>query len=352
MKKIVKILLPFIVASSTVFSGCNKNKKDSRVLLSFGDVHATQTREIDIAKLAELKNAKENFLFVVSTDTCGCWRDDFQPVLNQYLQNNKGLCYRMDFNNFKDSAATFGLPNVSSSTTTFAIFENGVVKTSLCTADDKNIMYDVSKFNKYMEESVIKPGCYFITKNDVATIKNSGESAVIYFERSACGDCTNLNPGLLRTYIKEHGDANKIYVLDCQEYWRRSDAEDYSTYVEVKKELGMAEETNPTFGFSSGVFPFFSYIENGQNASGCVIYNDKVEKVSDKFVVTNSYYTVERATNLQYTNKVLKGLELTAEDVYDKTSYVTWKSESADTYYKEILDSFLNYALPKVTYSF
>ena len=83
-----------------------------------------------------------------------------------------------------------------------------------------------------------------------------------------------------------------------------------------------------------------------------MIYNDQVEKISDKFVVTNSYYTVERATNLQYTNKVLKGLELTAEDVYDKTSYVTWKSESADTYYKEILDSFLDYALPKVTYSF
>ena len=353
MKKLVKFLLPFVVASSAFFSGCdkNKNKEDNRVLLSFGDMHATATREIDVAKLAELTKAKENFLFVVSTNTCGCW-SDFEPVLNQYLLSNKGVCYRIDFNNFKDAAVTYGLVNVSSSTTTFAIFENGKVKTSLCTADDKNIMYDATKFNKYMDETVIKPGCYFITKDDVATIKGSGQSAVVYFERSACGDCSTLNPGLLRTYVKEHSNANKIYVLDCQEYWRKSDAADYSTYIEVKKELGMAEETNPTYGFESGVFPFFSYIENGEYASGSVIYNDTVEKIDGKYVVTNSYYTTERAGALQYTNKVLKGLELTANDVYDTSSYVMWKSESADAHYKEILDSFLNYALPKQTFNF
>lgn len=363
MKKLVKFLLPFVVASSAIFSGCdkNKNKEDNRVLLSFGDMHATATREIDVAKLAELTKANENFLFVVSTNSCGCW-DDFEPVLNQYLVSNKGVCYRIDFNNFKDAAVTYGLANVSSSTTTFAIFENGKVKTSLCTADDKNIMYDATKFNKYMDETVIKPGCYFITKDDVSTIKNSGQSAVIYFERSACGDCSTLNPGLLRTYVKDHGNSNKVYVLDCQEYWRNKNASDYQSYLDFKDEMGMSAKNNPTYGYTmfpedpekktNGVFPYFSYIENGEYASGCVIYNDSIAKQDGKYVVVESYYTPERANSLQYTNKVIKGLELTADDVYDTSSYVMWKSESADTYYKEILNSFLNYALPKQTFNF
>ena len=65
MKKVAKILLPFLVASSAFFSGCKKNSDDGKVLISFGDVHATETRAIDLAKLAEITNAKENFLLVI-----------------------------------------------------------------------------------------------------------------------------------------------------------------------------------------------------------------------------------------------------------------------------------------------
>ena len=350
MKKLAKFLLPFVVAVSPILSSC---KKDSRVLLSFGDVHATESRVIDIAKLAEITNAKENFLFVVSTTTCGCW-DEFQPFLNSYLTTNKLVCYRIDFKDFKDSASTYGLANASSSTTTFAIYENGEVKSTLNSAKDRNIMYDTDKFEKYMSQNVILPGCYFITKDDVSTIKNSGKSAVIYFERSACGDCTSLNPGILRSYVKNHGDANKIYVLDCQEYWRSSSApeSEYQGYLKVKKELGMSIESNPQYGYGSGVFPYFSYIENGSYASGAVIYNDTIAKQDNKYVVTESYYTSVRASYLKYSTKVIQGMELTSDDVIDTGKYVMWKNESADKHYKEILDSFLDYTLPKVTFNF
>ena len=150
-------LLPFLVVSTALFSGCKKEDKkneDKRVLISFGDVHATETKVIDLEKLAEITNAKENFLFVVSTTTCGCWHE-FEPVLNNYLSNKKVLCYRMDFKDFKDAAATYGLVNSSSSTTTFAIFEDGKVKTFLNTANDSNIMYDSNKFIKYMVKKIM-----------------------------------------------------------------------------------------------------------------------------------------------------------------------------------------------------
>lgn len=351
MKKVVKILLPFVVASTALFSGCknkDKDKEDKRVLISFGDVHATEAKLIDIAKLAEITNAKENFLFVVTTNTCGCW-SEFEPILNSYLTSNKMLCYRMDFNAFKDAAATYGLANASSSTTTFAIFEDGKVKTFLNTANDDNIMYNLEKFTKYMDETIIKPSCYYITKEDVDAIKASDKSAVIYFERSACGDCTALNPGLLRDYVKNHPNMNKLYTFDAQSYWRAKNAEDYQSYLDFKDEVGLSITNNPTYGYTTGVFPFFSYIENGQYASGSVIYNDSVTKEDGKTIISESYYTTERAASLQYTNKVIQGLELTAEDL---DSNGKWTRDSKDKLYKEILDSFLDYALPKQTYNF
>ena len=352
MKKLVKILVPFLVASSTILSGCkNKNKTDDRVLLSFGDVHATEATEITLQKLNEVVKAKDSFMLVVSTNSCGCW-DEFRPNLNKYLSTYRTLCYKVDFNQIKDVASAYGLFLLSSSTTTFAIFENGKLKTSLCSSDDKNIMYDEKKFFQYMEETVRLPGCYFITKDDVATIKESGKNAVIYFERTECGDCTSMNPTILRSYVNDHPNANKIYVLDCQPYWRKSTDADYQSYLDTKDELGLSNVNNPTYGYSSGVFPYFSYIENGAYASGAVIYNDRVEQQDSKYIVTSSYYTSERVASLQYTDTVLVGKELTSNDVNVSDYGPSWTHESANETYKNILNSFLDYALPKVTFTF
>ena len=349
MKKLVKILVPFLVLSSTVLSGCKKKEvSDNRVLLDFGNVHASETTEINIEKLNELVKAKENFLFVVSTNTCGCW-NEFRPNLERYIADNKLICYRMDYNQIKDVAGPgYELYHLSTSTTTFAIFENGKVKTTLCTSDDSKVMYDEKKFAQYMDENIRLPGCYFITKNDYTSIKDSGKGAVIYFERTACGDCTALNPGLLRSYVSNRTMEHKIYVLNCQEYWRASTAEDYQTYVNAKNDLGISNVNNP-YGFDAGVFPFFTLIENGAYASGAVVYNDSVDS---NLVVSNSYYTAERVANLQYTNTVIQGKQLSEEDVSRYGEYVMWNHDSADKVYEGILNSFLDYALPKVTFNF
>lgn len=356
MKKLVKILLPFLVVSSAVLSGCKKKEvQDNRIQLDFGDVHASETIEITIEKLNELIKAKENFLFVVSTNTCGCW-NEFRPNLERYLTDNKIICYRMTYEQIKDVAGpAYELYYLSSSTTTFAIFENGKVKTTLCTSDNSNIMYDEKKFAQYMNETVRLPGCYFITKNDYTSIKESGKNAVIYFERTACGDCTALNPGLLRSYAKNHKMEKKIYVVDCQPYWRQKTDDDYkSTYLAAKDEFGLSEidrdgNNNNPYGFGSGVFPFFSYIENGQYASGAVVYNDSV---GSDLVVSDSYYTSERVANLQYTNTVVKGKQLTEDDISRYGEFVMWNHDSADKVYEGILNSFLDYALPKSTFTF
>ena len=352
MKKVVKILLPFLLASTGLISGCKKKgNEDNRILLSFGNIHSTGTTDVSIQKLNELVLAKESFLLVVSTNTCGCW-NEFSPNLNKYLVDNKAICYRVDFNQIKDVASAYSLNLLSSSTTTFAIFENGEIKATLNSSKDGNIMYDEKKFAEYMKETVRLPGCYFITKDDFETIKGSGKSAVIYFERTECGDCTAMNPTILRSYVEKHPNANKIYVLDCQPYWRQRTAEDYQSYLDTKDELGLSTVNNPNFGFGTGVFPYFSYFENGTYASGAVIYNDEITKQDNKYVVTKSYYTAEMAEKLQYTNTVLVGKELSSSDVNESEYGVMWKHESANKVYENILNSFLDYALPKSNYNF
>lgn len=349
MKKVVKFFIPFLIASSAIFSGCKKNEKqDDRILLSFGDVHSQGTTAIGVDKLNELVNDKDSFLLVVASTTCGCWTE-FRPNLESYLVENKAICYQIDYEQIKDVGSAYDLFHLSSSTTTFAIFEDGKVQKTLCTSDDSGTMYDQSKFFAYMEKVVKLPSCYFITKDDFHTIKDSGKNAVIYFERTACGDCTYLNPRILRSYIKNHPNMNKIYVIDCQPYYRKKDAADYQTYLDVKDELGLSTVNNPTYGYGAGVFPFFSYIENKQYASGAVIYNDSVDS---NMVVAKSYYTEEMVASLEYTNTVVQGKQLTSDDVNIRGTYVSWKHEAADSVYEGILNSFLDYALPKTTFTF
>ena len=213
-------------------------------------------------------------------------------------------------------------------------------------------MYYKKTFFEFMDETVKRPKSFFINKDDINTIKASGKNAVIYYERSECGDCQALNPGILRAYQNKHLDANPLYVLDCQPYYRRKTDEDYSTYLEVKDELGLSEKNNPTYGYGAGVFPYFSLIENGQYTSGAVIYNNTTTKDDGKIKVTESYYSAERVQSLEYTNTVLVGQELTQDDVNENDYGVFWKNDAADSFYEKILSEFLDYALPKTTFTF
>ena len=350
MKKLTQFLIPFLALSSAVLTGC----KDNRILLTFGDVHASETKEITCNDLDTLINNKDNFLFVVSTNTCTCW-NEFRPNINAYVSENKALCYRIDYADIELMKANYvdaGLTGLSKGTTTFAIFEDGKVSKMLRSNEDSKIMNDKKTFFKYMDETVKLPKSFLITKDDVDAIKSSGKNAVIYYERSECGDCRALNPGILRAYQNKHLDANPLYVLDCQPYYRRKTDEDYSTYTDLKDELGLSEKNNPTYGYSTGVFPYFSLIENGEYVSGAVIYNNSVKKEDGKIVVTDSYYSNERVQSLEYTSTVLVGQELTQDDVNENDYGVMWKNDAADSFYEKILGQFLNYALPKTTFTF
>ena len=114
----------------------------------------------------------------------------------------------------------------------------------------------------------------------------------------------------------------------------------------------MEDVSNTKYGYGSGAFPFFSFIKNGEYASGSVIYNDSVIKEDGKYKISNSYYTKERVKNLQYTSTVLKGKTIPKSDVDIHGKYFSWNNEKANAIYEDILNDFLDYVLPKVTHKF
>lgn len=355
MKKLTRFLLPILVASFATLSGCkNNNKEDNKILLTFGDIHAEHVTEVNYEKLKVLKDNKENFLLTVSSNTCSCW-SLFRPVIEKYIKDNQLVCYHISYDDIKDFASQFELNDISKSTTTFAIYENGSLKHSLKSNENENIMEDSASFNSYMNEKVMLPSCYFINESDLDQIKSENKTAVVYFERSNCTDCSSINSGILRDYILENKPTEKIFVLDCQAYYKNKTDPNFQTYQDKKDELGLSTKNNPVFGYNTGVFPYFSLLKGNEYLTGAVIYNDTITKVGETYSISDSYYTFERfpdgaTSEYFYAPEILKGKTLTKNEVNDSGEYISWKHECADAYYKNILKKFLDKTLQYTTF--
>ncbi len=319
-------------------------------MLSFGDIHATDVTEAFYGDISDRVNNKESFMLAISSNTCVCW-EEFHPIIKNYITENHLYCLHTTYNDFKDVASNFGIA-LTPSTTTFVVFDKGEAKIKLQSSASNKAMKDINEFKKFMEGNVKLPKAYFINEEDVNSIIENKKNAVIYFERSKCGDCTYLNPTILANYTANHKDMNNIYVLDCQP-WKELSEHDYQT---KKDDFGLSNKNNTKYGYDDGVFPFFSYINNGEYASGAVAFNDTISKQNGKYVVTNSYYSEEKLPNLAYLNesniktKVIKGLEIPASDVADNGERISWMQDKAVNYYEPIINAFLDYSLPNVNF--
>lgn len=334
--------MSILAISTTLFSCKNNGKKDdNKIILDFGQFNSTGVTQIDSIEFQTLADDAKlgNFMFVVSSTRCICWKE-FKPLIEKYIKENNMICYEIPYNLFSELAPTYKMI-VSSATTTLAIFENGQVKYTLKSGVNEE-MDDYKKLEKFLNATVAKPGCYLVNEEDINTIKNSDKSAVIYYEKSECGDCTYINPRMLRTYVKNHKDMKPIYVLDGQSWVGKEN------YQDKKDEFGLSTVNNPTYGYDTGYFPYFSYMENGEYKSGCVIFNDTIEGNT----VTNSYFTTERVKNLEYTKTVIQGKQLAEDDIKSFEEFTSWKQDSAAKVYEPILNDFLNYYLPKTTFTF
>lgn len=350
MKKLLKIFVPILaISAASILGSCDKHEKQQRVLLSYGDIHSSGVIDHETISSKELRDKivvdKESILLAISSDNCGCW-SDFRPLLNNYIMNNNLICYHKTYSEFKDYMSELKI-EFEVGHVTLAIIENGAAKFNIIHDYEKEETTVQSEFDKLMDSLIIKPKFYYINEEDYFTMKASDKTELVYFARSKCGDCNEINRTILNEYVHEKEFDQSIYVLDCQKYLATE------TYQDKKHSFGMSESANPKYGFSQGVFPFFSLIQNGEYISGAVAYNETLEMKDGKVVVSESYYDETRVQNLTYTDYVLTGKTIPeGEYNYDPANKeYSWIKKYATNEYRGLIYSFLDYALPQVTYS-
>lgn len=346
MKKSRLILLPILAMSIAGLFSCdnNNNEQDQNWkanlslgdytldMIHFSDFNYAYKYDLTYQELKE-KIGKESFAVAVGQSGCFCW-NDLAAVINNYVNNTHIVVYRIKTENllYKDD---FGLKVVSGSSS-FGIFKlDGSVKA--VNHEDKETSKQ-DKFNAFMNKYTSLPRMYYISENDISNkVIKDNVNATIYFGRSGCPDCSDVNKLILFPYFENHS-GKTLYCYDLDEYYGTDN------YIAKKGEFKLTAASNPTYGYGDGFVPTFFYYNNKEIKSGAVAFNDKVESN----IITRSYYTSERAASLEYLNnftgtKIIQGMNVPSSDL---TAYGNWENDKAVNYYKPLITAFLDYALP------
>ena len=351
------ILLPLSIA---LLSGCDNNKK---VDLKYGQMYSTDVSFIDYLTLKEKIDDKETFLLTVSAPTCSCW-STFRSVLNAYIDEHHVLVYAIQYDQFHDESGksldTFGL-NIQSGYTSFAIVENGELRANLKSGKEQ-LFKSITSFEKYMSDMVSLPKAFYVSLEQVDELYKKDETSLIYFARSTCGDCGYFDKHFLNNYEI----SNTMFILDCETIGiREYDEEGHLTpesaikWAAFKQAYGLGSEHNPDYGYDTGYVPTLLLVHGGESVSylsGCVYFNDTVSKDDNGYYVSNSYYTEERLSKLEYLNdfsgtKILKGERISEEAITAFGEYYMWDQDDAAKLHNPLAKALLDYALPKVNFT-
>ncbi|MCR5333111.1 MAG: hypothetical protein K6E11_03725 [Bacilli bacterium] len=361
------ILLPLSLA---VLAGCNGNKDDRIASLQYGQMINNQTETISYQALSEKVDSKETFLVTVYAPGCTCW-STFQAVLGEYISETHVYVYSISYKEFEnggESRDNFGM-KLKSGYTSFAIFKDG--KVLMDVNSEKNELKQIDLFKKMMETYVTLPKMFYVSKDQVDELYTSDKKSVIYFARSNCSDCSDLNSRFLDTYKTTYN----LYILDCEKIGIREYQEDgihltpesQAKWNAFKVEYGLANTNNAKYGYNSGYVPSLFLIQGSGDKnvktptflSGSVYFNDTVEELGGQFKVTDSYYTPDRLANLAYASgvehNVLAGLDIPSEDVdsikFGENTYYSWKKDKAAEYHVPLVKAFLDENLKEVTHT-
>ena len=365
-------VLPLLIAP-LILGGCPSNPYE-KVHIDYGTYQDESLRVINHAEMDELISNKRSFVIAISPEAnnCLCWHD-FKAILNDYIQNEHVLIYEINYKSFFDTAGnqldTHGV-EIHKSEETFAIFKEGkLAKQEIYNAN--NAMFkQKEKFKEYMDNNITMPNMYYIDLIDLKAISDSKQEAVIYFGRGNCPDCQYVEKNFFPTY--KFAENKRMYVVDCEtigvrEYQEGTSAltpESQERWNQFKDMYGLSNKYNEDFGYNTGYVPTFQLIKGNTGSyasdilSASVYFNDTVTMENDAYTISDSFYSEERLSKLQYLDnvetKVLKGKGLTRDEVsvneYGGKYYVSFIKEKAAKYHDPLLKAFLDYALEKSTF--
>jgi len=174
------------------------------------------------------------------------------------------------------------------------------------------------------------PTMFYLSREQLRSKIDNNESFIIYYSNSKCSDCSYMYENYLKKFLYDNPNTKKIYVIETyEEGIRLSDGvTNIEQWNEFKKEYGLSEEGNSTFGYDVGYVPTLQYYSNGEIKDMLVYFNDIYETISDNgdgtfsIKIIDSYYS-----DNPYLNKTLINT--------DYKSLLT-------SFYNEKLDLFIN----------
>ena len=355
MKKNIYLVLslPLLLLVS-----CQGSKGGSKVKLSYGSLYDEGALLISEADFKEKIDGKESFIISLipgeeSDVSCGCYRT-FSYVIDNFVKDTHFRAYKTNVYEISE----YGVKTPANEDPGFAIFKDGKLfkQYRYSVSNTPTYFTNVDSFTSLINETCLDPNMFYINDEQYLSKLTNKEDFVMSIVRKGCGDCKYMLPNILDPFFKSKDRDVSLYLLDIEDlghYKKKTDGdEQYRSYIEYKKSIGLGPTYNPIFGYDTdpndenndeGVVPTTFVYEDGEIIDGEVFFNDSVSKVNDEYVISTSYYTEERVANLNYTNTVLQNKKLGEDEVAVYGEFVYMPSSSASVYHTPILNEFLNY---------
>ena len=345
MKRNYLFLLPIILIS---LSGCNNQKKDSKVYLSYGSKYDTAATSLSDAQVEEKINNEESFLLALHPGaeekvTCSCWRT-FSYLIDEYVKDNDRIIYKIDVYKMEK----YGIKAPENQDPGFAVFENGKLKKQYVYTTKNTPAYFTNKdaLKDFLEDISDAPRMIYINDEQYKSKLFANESFAISIVRKGCGDCKYVLPNVIDPFFKNNEVKQNLYLLDIEDldHYHRDTPEEQEIYQDYKDSLKLSESTNELYGYSTGVVPTTFIYEDGAIIDGNVFFNDSVGVKEDgTYYISETYYTTERVKNLKYTDVVLEGQTLSEDEIAKYGEYIYMPSTIAARFHTPIMESFLDY---------
>lgn len=363
------VLLPVIVASLAALTACPaKPTKESITFGTYISQTATELRLDQLLNKLEGSEQGENFMLAIYPDNsdgspkCSCWTN-FSKILDQYVVKFNTVIYKMCRNQVssskKEKMEDYGFTISNLNQPYFYLIKNGKVIKEYVYNTKNELFSKYSALKSVVDTYFTEPNLYWVDE-DILYSDVFGEKVdtVVHYMWSFCPDCQYCSPNCLWPLAHNNSfSKQKMYVIDIgeltgynpkgltiEEQFKNFDTSN-TDYVNFLEEFELSEAGNDVLGYGRGFVPTTQYWSNGELKDASVYFNDTVEKVNDKYVVTDSYYSQERSSKLSYLDgvetKVLKGLELTEDDVTVSETSVSWNKDSASKYHNKLLEAFI-----------
>lgn len=342
----IKNLFFSVICSICLLTSCGGDSND-KINYAIGDKTITTFIDVTADKIDTMIENDESFVAYVYSPTCSSCHD-VSPRLESIIVEYGISIYRVTYSQLDKSSPL----KLSTGTPILGFYKDGrklkVIGYSEKTAQDFSTKDNLlSMFEKYV---VLPRRIFYISLDELKRMKSAGESFVVLFTRSSCGDCQEL----FRVFLNDYAMKNRqksIYLLECDVEGIRFSLEgdslvyDQNLWLTFKEEWELSSTANEEFGYNAGYVPTFQYYEDGVLSASNVYLNDTYE--------SNTTSTLENGKTINYTITItesffddLIGTSFNTKIVYNEETinrelYLAYRS-NVISFHNQKLNEFLN----------